>query len=205
MTLTFTDNTVLTAGVLYEGKVRNIVQREYIFHGFVPYTATVYVKDPTVSPNNWSSVWIYAWDSTGAISDSWPGVQVSATKTIQGQKFYYRTFDVNSEDYQFSVVLNQGDNQHQSVDVTGIKKDIYLEITSTTNKYTVADVTDQYGYLLGDVNLDGEVNIADVTELVSVLLGDNTGSASFATTDINYDGEITIGDVTCLIDLILSK
>ena len=205
VTLTFTDNTVLTAGVLYEGKVRNIVQREYIFHGFVPYTATVYVKDPTVSPNNWSSVWIYAWDSTGAISDSWPGVQVSATKTIQGQKFYYRTFNVNSEDYQFSVVLNQGDNQHQSVDVTGIKKDIYLEITSTTNKYTVADVTDQYGYLLGDVNMDGEVNIADVTELVSVLLGDNTGSASFATTDINYDGEITIGDVTCLIDLILSK
>ena len=33
--LTFTDNTVLTAGVLHDGKVRNIVQREYIcpLHG----------------------------------------------------------------------------------------------------------------------------------------------------------------------------
>ena len=45
----------------------NVVQREYIFHGFVPYTATVYLKDPTTAPNNWSSIYIYAWDSDGVI------------------------------------------------------------------------------------------------------------------------------------------
>ena len=172
VSLTFTDNTVLTAGVLVDGRVRNVVQREYIFHGFVPYTATVYLKDPTVAPNNWSSVYIYAWDNTGNISDSWPGVNVTnSTTTVQGQKFYYRTFNVNSEDYAFNVVLSQGDSGHQSVDVTGITHDIYLEITSTTNKYTVADITDQYSYLLGDVNDDGEANISDVTSLIDILLG----------------------------------
>jgi hypothetical protein len=202
--LTFTDNTILTAGVLQEGKVRNIEQREYIFHGFVPYTATVYIKDPTTSPNNWSSVWIYAWDSTGTINDSWPGVQISATKTVRGQKFYYRTFDVDSEDYQFNVVLSQGDNQHQSVDVTGIHQDIYLEITSTTNKYTVADVTAQYSHLYGDVNQDGEVNIGDVTELISILLTGNITSETYLVADLNEDGEIKISDVTELISLILS-
>jgi len=202
--LTFTDNTILTAGVLQEGKVRNIEQREYIFHGFVPYTATVYIKDPTTSPNNWSSVWIYAWDSTGAINDSWPGVQISTTKTVRGQKFYYRTFNVDSEDYQFNVVLSQGDNQHQSVDVTGIHQDVYLEITSTTNKYTVADVTAQYSHLYGDVNQDGEVNIGDVTELISILLTGNITSETYLVADLNEDGEIKISDVTELISLILS-
>ena len=204
VTLTFTDNTVLTAGVLVDGRVRNVVQREYIFHGFVPYTATVYLKDPTAAPNNWSSVYIYAWDNTGAISDSWPGVNIIATKTVMGQKFYYRTFNVNSEDYVFNVVLSQGDSGHQSVDVTGITSDIYLEITSTTNKYTVADITDQYSFLLGDVNGDGEVSIADVTTLIDILLGGHPDSDTLQRADANNDGELTIADVTTIIDILLS-
>ena len=204
VSLTFTDNTVLTAGVLVDGRVRNVVQREYIFHGFVPYTATVYLKDPTVAPNNWSSIYIYAWDNTGNISDSWPGVNVTnSTTTVQGQKFYYRTFNVNSEDYAFNVVLSQGDSGHQSVDVTGITHDIYLEITSTTNKYTVADITDQYSYLLGDVNDDGEVNISDVTSLIDILLGKNADAETLLRCDVNSDEEVNISDVTSLIDILL--
>ena len=203
VSLTFTDNTVLTAGVLVDGRVRNVVQREYIFHGFVPYTATVYVKDPTVAPNNWSSVYIYAWDNTGAISDSWPGVNVTATTTVMGQKFYYRTFNVNSEDYMFNVVLSQGDSGHQSVDITGISHDIYLEVTSTTNKYTVADITDQYSYLLGDLNCDGEVNISDVTTLIDILLSDGIDADTLRRGDLNGDGEVNISDATELIDILL--
>ena len=204
VSLTFTDNTVLTAGVLVDGRVRNVIQREYIFHGFVPYTATVYVKDPTVSPNNWSSVYIYAWDNNGTVSDSWPGVNITATTTVMGQKFYYRTFNVNSEDYVFNVVLSQGDSGHQSVDITGITHDIFLEITSTTNKYTVADITDQYSHLLGDINDDGEVNISDVTMLIDVLLGRDVDEEMFNRCDLNNDGEINISDVTALIDILLS-
>ena len=202
--LTFTDNTVLTAGVLYEGKVRNVVQREYIFHGFVPYTATVYVKDPTVAPNNWGSVYIYAWDNTGAISDSWPGVKVTATKVIQGQRFYYRTFNVTSADYSFNVVLSQGDNAHQSVDVTGINKDIYLEITSTTNKYTVADITDQFAYVRGDVNRDGELSVADVTTLIDILVSGDYDDELIQIGDLNNDLELSVADVTTLIDILIS-
>ncbi len=203
MLFTFTDNTVLTAGVLYEGKVRNIVQREYIFHGFVPYTATVYIKDPTVAPNNWSSVYVYAWDSTGDINDSWPGVQINATTTVLGQKFYYRTFNINNPDYVFNVVLSQGDNQHQSVDVTDISNDIYLEITSTSNKYTVADITDQFSYLNGDVNGDREVNINDISLLISIILGYPTDAANVQRADVNGDQEISIGDVAAVISIVL--
>ena len=204
LSLTFTDNTVLTAGVLHEGKVRNVVQREYIFHGFVPHTATVYIKDPTAAPNNWTSIYVYAWDSTGAINDSWPGVQVTATTTVRGDRFYYRTFDIGSEDYVFNVVLSQGDNQHQSVDITGINRDIYLEVTSTTNKYTVADVTSQYTLLRGDVNDDGEVSIGDVSALIDILLGGASDAATLKRADVNEDGEVTIGDVSALIDILLT-
>ena len=201
--LTFTDNTVLTAGVLYEGKVRNVVQREYIFHGFVPYTATVYVKDPTVAPNNWSSVYVYAWDSTGGISDSWPGVHVTATKVVRGQRFYYRTFTVPSEGYSFNVVLSQGDSGHQSVDVTGISKDIYLEITSTTNKYTVADITDQYAFLLGDMDRDGELSINDVSVMIDLLLVGGYTPDDLQVGDIDGDGELSISDVVALVDILI--
>ena len=130
----------------------------------------------------------------------------TSTKTVHGQKFYYRTFNVNSEDYTFNVVLSQGDNQHQSVDVNGISKDIYLEITSTTNKYTVADITDQYSYLLGDVNDDGEVNISDVINLINIILSSETISGEYlARCDINSDNEVNISDVIVLINIILNN
>ena len=122
-----------------------------------------------------------------------------------GQKFYYRTFNIDSEDYVFNVVLSQGDNQHQSVDVTGISGDIYLEITSTTNKYTVADITSQYSFLKGDVNGDGEVNISDVAALIDFLLGGNVDADTRKRADVNDNGEINISDVTTLIDILLAK
>lgn len=130
-------------------------------------------------------------------------MKITATKTVKGQKFYYRTFNVNSEDYLFNVVLSQGDSDHQSVDVTGIHKDIYLEITSTTNKYTVADVTDQYAFIVGDVNNDGEVNISDVSALIDVLLGGNADEDTLKRADVNSDNDVNISDVSSLIDYIL--
>ena len=53
----------------------------------------------------------------------------------------------------------------------------------------------------GDVNEDGEVNIADVTMLVNVILG----NAEAANADVNTDGTIDIADVTALVNIILGK
>ena len=55
--------------------------------------------------------------------------------------------------------------------------------------------------LPGDVNGDGEVNIADVNAIIDFILS-GAGSASAA--DVNGDGEVNIGDVTTLIDRLLS-
>ena len=53
--------------------------------------------------------------------------------------------------------------------------------------------------LPGDVNNDGEVNIADVNAVIDVILG--SGSAQSA--DVNNDGEVNIADINAVIDIIL--
>ena len=52
----------------------------------------------------------------------------------------------------------------------------------------------------GDVNGDGEVNIADVNSIIDAILSGNA-SAVF---DVNGDGEVNIADVNAVIDIILS-
>ena len=58
----------------------------------------------------------------------------------------------------------------------------------------------------GDVNGDGEVNIADVNAVISVILSGGTDDADlFKAADVNGDGEVNISDVNALIQLIISK
>ena len=52
-----------------------------------------------------------------------------------------------------------------------------------------------------DVNIDGVVNISDVTSLINMLLG---AHPRMITGDINGDSDINIGDVTALINLLLA-
>ena len=56
---------------------------------------------------------------------------------------------------------------------------------------------------IGDVNLDGQVTIADVTALVNIILGKATDQYGVA--DINDDEQVTIADVTALVNIILGK
>ena len=60
-------------------------------------------------------------------------------------------------------------------------------------------------FTLGDVNEDGDVNIADVTALIDYLLGNNASTFSTEAADVHSDGDINISDVTSLIDLLLGK
>ena len=56
----------------------------------------------------------------------------------------------------------------------------------------------------GDVNGDGEVNIADVTTLINIILGKDIEPTS-GVADVNTDGEVNITDVTALVNIILGK
>lgn len=57
--------------------------------------------------------------------------------------------------------------------------------------------------ILGDVNGDSSVNIADVTALIDYLLGG--GTINMQAADVNVDTSVNIADVTALIDKLLSS
>ena len=59
--------------------------------------------------------------------------------------------------------------------------------------------------LIGDVNCDGFVSIADVTTLIDYLLTEEATSFDRDAADVNRDGGVTIADVTALIDMLLAK
>ena len=82
------------------------------------------------------------------------------------------------------------------------------QITTARNKYwlpkryTTSGWMDLAASQRGDVDGDGNVNIADVTALIDMLLSGNT--AGNAAADCNQDGGVNIADVTALIDFLLS-
>ena len=56
--------------------------------------------------------------------------------------------------------------------------------------------------MTGDVNGDGEVNIADINTVIGIILGDN---GNLKNADVNGDNEINIADVNMIVSIILSR
>ena len=205
ITLHFTGNTLLKAGVLYQGRVRNAISCEYVLNPLPEHTVTVYVKDPMASPWNWTSVYYWAWNNDGNLCDhtSWPGDRWTTTKMIKGEKFYYKGFTSTDPDFWFNFIFSQNGSP-QTVDLGPFNKDVYLELdtyNSATNRWTVKDITDQYSAIWGDVNGDGKVNVSDVTTLINMILGVIPKDEERA--DLNGDGKVNVSDVTTLINIIL--
>ena len=206
----------MKAGLLINGVVAGVITRNYtvVNEEYDAYEITVYLKDPTVAPNNWPQVAYYCWDSNDVQQcGNWPGTVVTETRTVGGVKFYCKTFSITGSQYYLNFVFSQGGStasSHQTVDVTGVRQTAFFEVTTQTNKYQVRDVTETYLPYLdvqtepGDVNADGDVNIADVTALIDYLLNGNEAAIDMNAADVNIDNEVNIADVTALIDLLLS-
>ena len=58
-------------------------------------------------------------------------------------------------------------------------------------------------FVLGDVNHDGNINIGDVTGVVSYILGQIPHNFYEAEADVDQDGVISITDVTSIVNMIL--
>ena len=81
----------------------------------------------------------------------------------------------------------------------------YFKSSTYTKQKSIALYRKTIKILLGDVNDDGNIDNADVTALVNIILGKDDGSYNAAVADVNGDGEITIADVTALVNIILEK
>ncbi|WP_294913214.1 alpha-amylase family glycosyl hydrolase [uncultured Prevotella sp.] len=142
--------TTLKVGLLTGSTVSAIATRTYDIskpEAFTPYDITVYVNTDNVG---WKSVNFWAWeDQSGenlTTSGKWPGDAVTATKTIEGKKWYYKTYRIAERGNMISFVFNTDSGNQQTIDVYDLKKDTYIEISNEKDSqkhYTIKDVTDQ--------------------------------------------------------------
>ena len=102
----------------------------------------------------------------------------------------------------------------EGIKVTYDNSNIIVTNAEGTTTIALADVQDMYfsnegsttpAYKVGDVNMDGNVNIADVTALIDYLLGGDASAINLNAADVTGDSEVNIGDVTSLIDMLLSS
>ena len=139
------DNTcTLKVGLLINGNVTGIRTYNYTVKAFEPYTITVYANADQVT--NWgSAIYFYAWNSSETFTKAWPGTAATATKTLNGKKWYYMDFKIKSKDAIVNIIFNQGNGtgKKQTVDLNAGNSTKYYEITTTMSngKYTCKDVT----------------------------------------------------------------
>ena len=90
---------------------------------------------------------------------------------------------------------------------TGTVGEYYGSITATTG--VVSAYADIQGtvtakpFKIGDVNMDGEVDINDITSLISYVLGNTVSPFDNQAANVNGDDTIDINDITQLISIVL--
>lgn len=88
-----------------------------------------------------------------------------------------------------------------------VLKNIVLS-TAKSEKFEVAKILGQIevnSTKPGDLNNDGVLNVADVTGLVALVLGESTEDIPSHVADLTGDGKIQVNDVVALVNLILSE
>ena len=91
-----------------------------------------------------------------------------------------------------------------NVTVTNAEGTTTLALAEVKDMYFSNDGSTTPVYQLGDVNMDGDVNIADVTALIDYLLNGDDSVIDLTAANVNEDNSVDISDVTHLIDMLLT-
>ena len=111
----------------------------------------------------------------------------STTLTLDasGETFYVRLASTETAGEFEGTITAQAGDASAYADITG---------TVTATAFT-----------LGDVNMDGSVNVSDVTALIAYILGLEVSPFDELAANINGDTDINVSDVTALIAMILNS
>ena len=102
----------------------------------------------------------------------------------------------------------QKSNNNHSYKFVGSGKDYTFTFNANSLMFNVKEYEEPSGpdpttLQVGDVNGDGEINIADVNNLIDIVLGTPANYDVAKRADVNYDGELNIADINLLIYYVL--
>jgi len=150
----------------------------------------VYTYDATISGNVW---FVFA---DGLTSD-WT--------TFNDNYRYGPTGDASETVSAGTLYTTQKSSANHSYKFTGSGDTYRFTFNADALTFRIDLATDAPTYETGDVNGDGEVNIADVNSLISIILGNSGAEDYVGESDVNGDGEINIADVNAVIAIILGN
>ena len=157
---------------------------------------TMYVGDGTVYPDHYriytgeNSALTFTSSTTPIIKIEFEGVSGNPASNLKLAEGCEGTFTASDPDGVWE----------------GLSQEVAFEVTKQARFYSITVTLapeETPEYQLGDVNHDGNVDIADVTDLIDYILFDVTLAPAEA--DFNQDGVVGIADVTDLIDYLLSQ
>ena len=96
---------------------------------------------------------------------------------------------ITYDDYAHAVVTN--DETSATVDLIDVDYMCYGDVEPSVRK--------------GDVNGDGEINIADINVIIGIVLGGMVDADTLSRADVKSDGEVNIADINAVIALILGQ
>lgn len=155
------------------------------------------------------------------LPESWIEGQLVNGQLVLDLPQYMGTYD---EEYQiaYPIYLNGFDSQTGLLErqvtldynpATRVFSNQSMPMGYSINKTGYLNVQDIHevvlepvqNFIIGDVNNDGRVTIADVTDLINYLLSGDATAINLAAADVDGDGRCNIGDVTELINILLTK
>lgn len=131
--------TVLKAGLLVGGIVKNVIVRNYNIIDFKPYNIKVYVNADEADAawasakmtSTHPSINFWIWGGTHkTVKGSWPGDAVTTTETANGKKWLVKEFTITNSNDIVNFVFSVGTGSPQTVDIENIKATTFINISS---------------------------------------------------------------------------
>ena len=117
---------------------------------------------------------------------------------------YLKFTKTNGSTVTYSVEGLKLTYDNTNVTITNAEGTATIALTEVQDMY-FSDEAGGSEFIRGDVNNDGKVTIADVTDLINYLLSQDATGINLDAADCNEDHNVTIGDVTALIHYLLAQ
>jgi hypothetical protein len=131
-------------------------------------------------------------------------VQISSSTSFPTRTSYNGTLEGTFETPQLGTIKGTGKLTDGKTHYVRARYAYRTLATGTTVQYTDYCTIRSFVYrevITGDVNTDGEVNIADINAIIDLILTGNNDRKG----DVNGDSEVNIADINAIIDIILNS